>query len=45
MNLVLLHLGLVPVHSFGVWMSLAFLIAGCVTQSDPGDAGAAPKRS
>jgi hypothetical protein len=34
----------VPVYSFGVLMSLAFLIAGCVMQSDPRDAGAAPKR-
>ena len=31
---VLLHVGSVPIYSFGVLMSLAFLVAGCVMQSD-----------
>ena len=34
MKPVLFHLGSVPIYSFGVLMSLAFLVAGAVMQSD-----------
>jgi phosphatidylglycerol:prolipoprotein diacylglycerol transferase len=34
MKPVLFHLGSLPVHSFGVMMALAFVIAGAVMQSD-----------
>ncbi len=34
MRPVLFHLGSVPVYSFGVLMSLAFLVAGGVMQGD-----------
>jgi phosphatidylglycerol:prolipoprotein diacylglycerol transferase len=34
MRPVLFYLGSVPVHSFGVMMSLAFIAAGCIMQAD-----------